>query len=284
MILEELAHIVGKEQDKGTHEIYVRSLLKEYLQVYILYFVYSSAAFCQKLIFTGGTCLRHFYGLDRLSEDVDFDFIQPINPVHLHDELKIFFVKKYKYKDIQISLKQKGAQVLLKFPVLQKLGLAKQNESDWLHVKMDITPNPSTSYIVETHSKSQYGFNFVARHYDLPGLMSGKLHAILTRQHLKGREDTPALKGRDYYDLLWYLKKGVRPNMVRLCDMLGESITLAELIKRVDAQVGMATTKKQEYFQMDLIPLLKNQDMIFTYIRNYQKEYQEFKMQSFGSL
>ncbi|MBU4396915.1 hypothetical protein KKC08_02015, partial [Patescibacteria group bacterium] len=63
MIIKELEKIVQEEKAKGSLGLYIRNLLKEYLQIYILYYVYISREYQKNLIFTGGTCLRHFYNL-----------------------------------------------------------------------------------------------------------------------------------------------------------------------------------------------------------------------------
>ena len=78
MIYKELENILKEEKLKGTPNGYIRNLLKEYLQIYVLYFIYTSSDYNKNLIFTGGTCLRHFFGLERLSEDIDFDYINDI--------------------------------------------------------------------------------------------------------------------------------------------------------------------------------------------------------------
>ena len=224
MIYQEVEKIVQRERLKKTHLPYIRSLLKEYLQVYVLYFVYTSKNYSKNLVFTGGTCLRHFYNLERLSDDVDFDYLREFESKKLLDDLKDFFIKRQKYKEVQISLKQRGKQILLKFPVLCQLGLSQADQNNLLYVKVDLSKNPSKHYSIITTSKSKYGFNFAARHYDLPDLMAGKIHAILERKHLKGKEERVSVKGRDYFDLLWFVKKSVKPNIKRLSALLGKTV------------------------------------------------------------
>lgn len=277
MIIEELKQIVESEREKETPLLYLRNLLKEYLQIYLLHFIYTSSEHSRNFIFTGGTCLRHFFDLDRLSEDVDFDYLKTPDIARLKTDLEFFFSKKYKYSDVVVSVKQQGNQILLKFPVLKRLGLAREEDSDFLYVKMDVSPNPSSHYDLQTTSKSRYGFNFVATHYDLGSLMAGKLHAVLTRRHMKGKKNVEGLKGRDYYDLLWYLKRGVRPNLLRLSDMLGEKLSMESLRKRLDEKVAWVTTEQRSYFEADLFPLLKNAEVVPFYVRHYRAEYDLYK-------
>ncbi len=281
MIKKELEKIVEEERKKDTREDYIRNILKEYLQVYVLSFIYTSPSYNKKLIFTGGTCLRHFYGLGRLSEDIDFDYVSEINSKKLMSDLYDFFEKKYKYSEISISLKQKDKQVLIKFPVLKDLGLAYPGGSELLYVKMDISEIPSKKYSVVTSTQNRYGFNYIAKHYDLPDLMAGKLHAILTRRFLRDKENRESLKGRDYFDLLWFVNKGVRPNIQRLSDMLNEKISMKQLEERVDEKVNNLEKYKQD-FKSDLSPLITDPEFIKYYIENYREEYFRNKTHSFS--
>lgn len=171
MILEELKKIIGDQQRAGRSDSYIRNALKEYLQVYVLYFIYTTPQYRQNLIFTGGTCLRHFFDLQRLSEDLDFDCVTKCDAAALADDLKAFFSKKYKYDDVLTTVKQAGRQILLKFPVMKRLGMATGTDSDLVYVKIDLSPLASSHYATQTSTKSSYGMNYAAKHYDLPSLM-----------------------------------------------------------------------------------------------------------------
>lgn len=280
MIEKELEKIVREEKGKKSSREYIQNLLKEYLQVYLLYFVYTSHDY-KNLIFTGGTCLRHFYGLERLSVGLDFDYEKKADAGKMLSRINDFFRQRYSYLRMQTSLKQGEEQILLKFPVLKKLGLAESHESDFLYVKMDLAENLATAFNAVKTSKSIYGFNFVARHYDLPDLMAGKLHAILSRRYLRGKENRQSVKGRDYFDLLWFVKKGVRPNIRRLSEMLSEELTMAEVERRCDEKVAQSATRHKNDFESDILPLIMNPDMIGDYVDNYQAEYLRYKTASF---
>lgn len=272
MIIKELENIVIAEKEKIRNTGYIKNALKEYLQVYLLFFIYTSPTYSKKLIFTGGTCLRHFYGLERLSEDIDFDCDGDVNTKTLANDVCDFFQKKYKYYELNVSLKQKDRQILFKFPVLKRLGLAGKNESDFLYVKLDVSEIPSKNYKLVASSQSKYGFNYVAKHYDLPDLMAGKIHAILRRRILKGKDDRESLKGRDYFDFLWFIKRGVKPNLLRLSDMLSENLTATELEAKLDQKVKNLE-KHFNDFRSDIEPLVSNPEVVKLYIENYKEEY-----------
>jgi predicted nucleotidyltransferase component of viral defense system len=284
VIIKELEKIARDEKEKGQIAPFIQNALKEHLQIYVLYFIYTHPQYMKNLIFTGGTCLRHFFGLERLSEDIDFDYLQKTDIEKLAGEIKSFFAEKYKFSKLKTSIKQQGKQILLKFPVLRDRGLLYKDKSDLLLVKVDVSANPSSSFTANTTSKSIHGFNFVARHYDLPALMAGKLHAILSRKYLRGKENERSIKGRDYFDLLWFIKKGVKPNTERLSQMLGEKKTLAlsEIEERIDAKIDDFIKKHKSAFASDLEPLIQNPAILKTFTANYKEEYSRFKANSFG--
>ena len=284
MIYKKLENIVEAGREKHLLQPYIVNSLKEYLQIYVLYFIYTSTEYQKRFIFTGGTCLHHFFGLERLSVDLDFDIIGKIDPTELEKGLKSFFQKKYKYEGLTSSIKQGGEQLLLKFPVLQRLGLSTGNETDLLYVKIDLTKIPSDNYSTDMTSKNKYGLNFVSKHYDLPSLMSGKLHAILKRKYLRGREDQKSIKGRDYFDLLWFVKKGVRPNLKRLSDMLGEKVELKDVGVRIDEKVEVFLKKHKSAFESDMVSLIEDSASIDIYVNNYSNEYLRYRAQSFSQI
>lgn len=273
MIYKELEKIVLENRRSGQSDMYIRNLLKEYLQIYILNYIYTTKEYSKNLIFTGDTCLRHFFDLPRLSEDLDFDFNKELDSEELFKNIKRYFKTKYLYTEITGSIKQQGKQLLFKFPVLRKLDLANSNESDLLYLRIELQKNPSDIYDTQVSSKSIEGFNFVALHYDLSTLMAGKIHAVLTREKLVGKNDRKTIKGRDYYDLLWYLKQKIKPNMKRLCDILGKEITMVELKGRLDEKVKELNSKYRNDFESDLLPLISNREIVPIYVDNYVQEY-----------
>ncbi len=142
MILESLKNILNQNQTQ-TNKAYLRNLLKESLQLYVLNFIYSSPSW-RKLIFTGGTCLRRCFGLPRLSEDLDFDIEEKkINFNAFADDLRSYFKEKLQYSDLTVNFKQNQQIMFLKFPVLTLLKFANPSESDILFVRCDFSFNQS---------------------------------------------------------------------------------------------------------------------------------------------
>jgi len=157
------------------------------------------AKFFEKAACYGGTALRILYGLDRFSEDIDFSLLQPAKGFDLTDYTA--FVKKEVVAfgfDVQISpfLKADTRNQLLTIEagknILQALPKGKM-----LKVKMEVDTNPPPGFGTETRFLFQ-PFPFAVRSFVLPDLFAGKMHAILCRTW-KSR-----VKGRDWYDLIWY--------------------------------------------------------------------------------
>src|SRR3990167_600190 len=201
MVIQNLKGVITKNgslANKG----FVRNLLKEELQVFVLNFIYTSAY--KNLIFTGGTCLRKFYGLPRISEDLDFD----INGTsfdfdRFQADLKEYFVEDLQYKNL--DLKFKNLTVFLKFPVLREIGFSTASDTDMLFLRLDFSFNKDSHFVTETQLFSAYDFSFLAKSYDFPTLFANKIVAFLTREYKRGGEQLESFKGRDVFDLIWML-------------------------------------------------------------------------------
>jgi len=95
MVVDELKNIVAKTRQQNKTNVYTRSLLKEYLQTYVLNFIYLNPEYNRNFIFTGGTCLRRCFGLNRLSEDLDFDLETSVGTQALKNGLLAYFKQTY---------------------------------------------------------------------------------------------------------------------------------------------------------------------------------------------
>lgn len=273
MITDELNNIVVKSRQSKKTDLYIRSLLKEYLQTYILNFIYLNSKYNKIFVFTGGTCLRRCFGLNRLSEDLDFDLEKSIDTEVFRNELFDYFKQTYLYNDLDISILQRGKQILIKFPVLKSLGLASDSESDLLYVKIDLSPIVSPIYKKYTTLSSVNNFNYIITHYDLPSLMANKIVTILTRSRFQGKDNMEIIKGRDYFDLLWFLEKKVTPNLPRINSLLNKKLNLLEIVNLIDSKVESAVTSLKQEMQRDLTPFIDNSGILNGYIEGYKDNY-----------
>lgn len=208
-----LRNILRENED--TPFLFQRNIIKEYLQVLTLSFLYLNPRY-QSLIFYGGSCLRHCFGLPRLSEDLDFvDISTKVELDELGDELKKYFWKKHGIKtDITIQ----KFRIYLKFPILDELNLVSKGASKLLILKTELFRNFDfcQDYRIEILPLFRFGESVLVRTFDLPTLMATKIMAIFSRKWEKTDKRGRTLakvKGRDYYDLMWYLTRGIKPNL-----------------------------------------------------------------------
>jgi len=223
------------KEKKVASIVFKRNMVKEYLQVLILSFLFSHKKY-RTLIFYGGSSLRHCYNLPRLSEDLDFVDVEKKTDLNkLAEDLVTFFKRKY---DLTINAKVQKFRCTLKFPILHMLEIATSHESNYLFSKIEVYSEFEfcKGYHVEIKPVFKFGEALLLRTFDLPTLMATKIRAIRSRKWEKTTKDGRVLaevKGRDYYDLMWYLEQGVKPNLSCIEDVLNESALYEELIKIV---------------------------------------------------
>ncbi|TSC86288.1 MAG: Uncharacterized protein G01um101416_711 [Microgenomates group bacterium Gr01-1014_16] len=221
MVIQDLKGVITRSGSLANRD-FIRNLLKEELQVFVLNFIYTSAY--KNLIFTGGTCLRKFYGLPRISEDLDFDVIDAsFDFDEFEKDLKGYFTKDLQYKDL--DLKFKNQTIFLKFPVLREIGFSTASDSDILFLRLDFSFNKDKNFGTESQLFSSYDFSFLAKTYDFSTLFANKITAFLTREYKKGNKQMESFKGRDVFDLIWMLgevkKTGFKVNLQRVEGLLG---------------------------------------------------------------
>jgi len=224
MIVDELKAIVSQSRSVKNRE-YIRNLLKEVIQLYVLNFIYTSFSY-KNLIFTGGTCLRRLYNLPRLSEDLDFDTEGKSFPFEKFEkDIEDYFARDWQYKKLEIKFKEKKKTFFLRLPILRDIGFSITSETDFLFVRLDFALNQSRIFGTQKHLLSSQNFSFLVKAYDFPSLFANKINAFLTREFKKGREQKESFKGRDVFDLVWMLQKGrelsIKPNYNRLFDLTG---------------------------------------------------------------
>ncbi len=229
--------IEGFAKRSGMPVIYPRRLLTEYLQAEILQILYGSK-YGQNFAFLGGTCLRFVYKIERFSEDLDFDFIGEKELDY--EELAKYLEKKLSELGFVVDMKVKRTEnifvIFIKFlEVMKKMGLSNLNDQK-LKIKFEVDPEPLKNIVYQSEKVSSFGksFNIIAN--DLPTLFAQKLLALFLR---------PYQKGRDFYDLIWFLgQRNLEPNYKILQEKGFEIGNKKELVKKMRAIISKLDLKQ----------------------------------------
>lgn len=253
------------------HEQALREILQEIALVGLW-----RGKFFEHAAFYGGTALRIFYHLDRFSEDLDFTLLQP-NPhwswhpfgEAIKNELTAFgfdvsFVEKDKTTQTAIKsafLKTPTVQELLKIGVHSDL-LKGMHRDTWIRIRVEIDTNPSMTYGYEQKFLSQ-PVAVSIRCINEECLFACKMHAALFRAW-KGR-----VKGRDWYDVVWFIRKKTPLNLAIFSKLTGQKKALDHTTflqmayERID-QLDVASAIE------DIIHFVRDQEAIR---QNWSKEF-----------
>jgi len=184
--------------------------IKEIIQEIALFALWK-AGFFEVAAFQGGTSLRIIHKLPRFSEDLDFILKEPNTEFDW-----IYYLEKLLENleefGLKIEVKDKSRMdqavrkaVLKNNSVSKQLNLSfyrgKQDQKQTIKLEIDVNP-PSGSGFEYTYI--DFPVDYEVCHQDLSSNFALKIHALLCR---------PYLKGRDWYDFNWYVKKGIRPNL-----------------------------------------------------------------------
>lgn len=176
--------------------------------------------FFEKAAFYGGTCLRILHGMRRFSEDMDFSLLKKDLSFRFEDYFPAV-VEEFKLagKDVEIKMKRKGQPSAIESAFLKEssdvfdIGFTTDKR---LKVKIEVDIDPPPSFTTEMRILSEPR-NCPIRAYTLPDLYAGKVSAVLFRQWRN------RVKGRDWYDLVWYISHHVKLDLVHLVERAKES-------------------------------------------------------------
>lgn len=194
-----------------------RSTTREYLQARILQSLQDHGAF-SNWAFLGGTALRILFNLPRYSEGLDFSLTAPGNDARFNKMME--WVQADLQREtypVEISTPSQIAveSAFVKFRGLPyELGIS-TNQDEVLAVRIEIDTNPPAGANTTTRMVRRFVMLNLL-HYDRSSLLAGKVHAVLSRKYTKGR---------DLYDLSWYLSDASwpPPNYVQLNNALQQT-------------------------------------------------------------
>jgi hypothetical protein len=177
--------------------------MREYLQARVLETLQQRGAWTS-VAFMGGTALRFLYGIPRFSEDLDFtlenrdagyDFESLMSAVETQFSREGYAV------EARVSSRATVNKAFIGFPGLEhELGLSPDAERVF-SVKIEVDTEPPAGAGVEVTTVRRFTTLRLA-HHDRPSLLAGKTAALLLREWIKGR---------DVYDLVWYLSDPTWP-------------------------------------------------------------------------
>lgn len=226
--------------------------------------------FFEHAAFYGGTALRIVHGLPRFSEDLDFSLLNPdqlfrLTPYlhYLQEELQAFGFevsiddRSDRNASAIESAFAKGStrKSFLIMGVSESLIECIAREQQ-LKIKFEIDTDPPPDF--GTEAKFLYlPQPFSVRIFDTPSLFAGKLHAVLAR-NWKNR-----VKGRDWYDMVWFVTKGTSASLAHLKARLIQTAHLStEAVFGQDQAREMLQARIEsvnlDAARRDVIPFLKS--------------------------
>lgn len=242
------------------------------------------AKFFEHAAFYGGTALRILHGLDRFSEDLDFSLLEPSENFNLgrftaslEDELRAFgfnvrveMVDKAVESAVQSAfLKARTRSELLVIEAGKEL-VGQIPTGQVLKIKIEVDTNPPMGFTTQSRYLLQ-PIPFAVRSYSLPDLFAGKMHALLFRQW-KNR-----VKGRDWYDLVWYASNHPELNLAHLEQRMRQTghwsgvkslspISFRELLITTIDQLDVNQARK------DVAPFIKDQHVLSLWSKDFFRD------------
>lgn len=259
-----------------------KNAIKEVVQEIVLCGL-SRGGFFKNAAFYGGTALRIFYGLDRFSEDLDFSLITQ-NPnfdltkyfPYIENETKslgLNFVVSEKEKSIDSNIKSaflKGntKEHIMTFYEGEYVNNIEKDEL--IKIKFEVDVNPPTGATYET----KFGLlpsPYQVRLYDKESLFAGKIHTCLCR-NWKSR-----VKGRDFYDYVFFLSVGAKVNLNNLKAKLVQSNFIS---KDYNLTIETLKTLLNERFEsldveqakQDVLPFVRDKSKLDLWSKEFFKE------------
>jgi len=236
--------------------------IREYLQAYVLRIMHGRNVF-QSTAFVGGTALRFLYDLPRFSEDLDFSLHKKPGTtfVDLMNMIKQELILAGYEVNVIYDETRTAQSAFVKFEGLMYEAKLSPLKSQKFSIKIEIDTKPPKGAVLTTHIVNKF-FPIAFLSYDLPSLLTGKIHALLSRKYTKGR---------DYFDIAWYLSrfKTLSPNFKLLHNALIQTGYTKEIPDENNWRKYLSDAVKKSDWKTvhkDVVNFLENsQDMdIFT--------------------
>jgi len=257
---------ISEYAPKNTEE--VLSALREIMQEVALAGL-SRTNFFEKAAFYGGTSLRIFYGLDRFSEDLDFSLLEADPNFSLEPYFEAI-ITEFESIGMKVSIREKEKKEktnidsaflksetewkeLVLEDIVKQSGIKSTNRG--IKIKIEVDRQPPLGFTTEMKLLTR-PFSFYVKCFDKPSLFAGKMHALLFRKW-KNR-----VKGRDWYDLEWYIKKGISLDInhfklraIDTGDWKEKEMTPNDVLELLHEKIK---TISFDHVKEDVVPFIKN--------------------------
>lgn len=232
-----------------TEQDYINALKEIFQEIALL--ALWRAKFYEKAAFYGGSALRILYGLDRFSEDLDFTLLKEDKHFSLSsynraisEELKSFGFEvtvETKNKNIEsaiesafIKAESKKQLIVIETP---KDIVTPLHSMHTIKIKMEVDTAPPGKFNTDVKNILQ-PLPFSIKTLTQPDLFAGKIHALLCRPW------QTRVKGRDWYDFVWYIGRAIPVNLVHLRERLIQTKAWNKNTKLTDKDLTELLTKK----------------------------------------
>lgn len=245
-----------RQIEKASSPIQAGNITREYLQARILEQLQFQGGMIP-LAFQGGTALRFLFELPRFSEDLDFTLERQSGDFNFEkvlEKIQSEFEKETYQVSLKINTKKIVNSAFFRFPgLLFEFGLS-QHRNQVLAIKLEVDTHPPASAGLETTIVRRH-VALQLQHHDRPSLFAGKIHALLQRNYVKGR---------DIFDLFWYLsnRNWPEPNLDLLNNALKQTDWQGDKLS-VNTWRGVVREKVSELSWKnvvdDVMPFLENE-------------------------
>lgn len=257
----------------------ILSALREIMQEITLAGL-SRTDFFEKAAFYGGTALRIFYGSDRYSEDLDFSLLKPDSNFSIEPYFKTV-LDEFKSLGLTVSIREKIKQTAINSAFLKAETIWQEivlediiketgvRSNKTLKIKIEVDRQPPLNFKTEEKLLLR-PFSFYVSCFTKPSLFAGKMHALLFRKWLN------RVKGRDWYDLEWYIKKGIPLDVNHFLtrakdtnDWKDDSISNEQIIELLEMKIKSVSFSS---IKEDVVRFIKNDDILNIWSPEYFKD------------
>lgn len=249
----------------------LRNVVKEDIQYYILDYIYHHPKYSTWTMY-GGSALRICHGLNRMSVDLDFEIDHSCTEEFLNEleqGVTTHFLKQYALGPDFLTIKRNhGRGLKLVFFIADQLGI--EHTSKQVHVKIDLNHFIAQKTVIERIPINHNQLAFTIKTYNMSSLMASKIAAVFSRGKRIVGKAVYEEKGRDIYDLLWYMEKRIIPDLDYLS---AKEIDISDLRVLFDRLTLKMNNVSDDNLRDDLSPLFVNSSYIKNWLAQWHDSY-----------